>query len=59
MPTVFFGHSPTASFAIASLNHPDSERVWCFQAAPNHPAVATRTLAGKGVTLDVQAASPA
>ncbi|MFH9469147.1 hypothetical protein ACH4LT_18000 [Streptomyces clavifer] len=36
------------------MNNQDSERVWCFQATDNHPAVATRRLAGKGITLNVQ-----
>ncbi|WP_189780003.1 SGNH/GDSL hydrolase family protein [Streptomyces tauricus] len=54
VPAVFFGDSYTANFGIAPVNNPDSERGWCFQAAENYPAVATRSLASKGITLDVQ-----
>ncbi|MEU2232325.1 SGNH/GDSL hydrolase family protein [Streptomyces vietnamensis] len=52
--TVFFGDSYTANFGIAPVNNQDNEKGWCFQATENYPAVATRTLAGKGITLDVQ-----
>ncbi|MFF2119378.1 SGNH/GDSL hydrolase family protein [Kitasatospora sp. NPDC058184] len=54
VPTVFFGDSYTANYGIAPLNHEDSPQVFCFQAKENYPAVATRRLADKGVTLDVQ-----
>ncbi|WP_253916783.1 SGNH/GDSL hydrolase family protein [Streptomyces sp. MNP-20] len=54
VPTVFFGDSYTANFGIAPVNNMDSERGWCFQATENYPAVATRSLADKGITLDVQ-----
>ncbi|MFE2017426.1 SGNH/GDSL hydrolase family protein [Streptomyces sp. NPDC059499] len=54
VPTVFFGDSYTANFGIAPVNNQDSERGWCFQAKENYPAVATRSLADKGITLDVQ-----
>ncbi|MGC4949671.1 SGNH/GDSL hydrolase family protein [Streptomyces sp. DT224] len=55
VPTVFFGDSYTANFGISPVNNQDSERGWCFQASDNYPAVATRSLKGKGITLDVQA----
>ncbi|MBX4179035.1 SGNH/GDSL hydrolase family protein [Streptomyces geysiriensis] len=54
VPTVFFGDSYTANFGIAPVNNQDSERGWCFQATENYPAVTTRSLADKGITLDVQ-----
>ncbi|MFD0565977.1 SGNH/GDSL hydrolase family protein [Kitasatospora saccharophila] len=54
VPTVFFGDSYTANFGLSPVNHMDSERGWCFQAKDNYPAVAARTLAGKGVDLTVQ-----
>ncbi|MFC9425792.1 SGNH/GDSL hydrolase family protein [Streptomyces sp. NPDC056987] len=54
VPTVFFGDSYTANYGIAPVNHEGSERFFCFQAKDNYPAVATRRLADKGVTLDVQ-----
>ncbi|MFD9872277.1 SGNH/GDSL hydrolase family protein [Streptomyces niveus] len=54
VPTVFFGDSYTANYGIAPLNDQDNERMFCFQAKENYPAVATRLLADKGVTLDVQ-----
>ncbi|MEU5700116.1 SGNH/GDSL hydrolase family protein [Streptomyces aurantiacus] len=54
VPTVFFGDSYTANYGIAPVNNQDNERGWCFQATQNYPAVATRSLAGKGITLDVQ-----
>ncbi|MGW4034279.1 SGNH/GDSL hydrolase family protein [Streptomyces sp. NPDC004838] len=54
VPTVFFGDSYTANFGIAPVNNQDSERGWCFQATENYPAVATRRLADKDITLDVQ-----
>lgn len=54
VPTVFFGDSYTANFGIAPTKE-DGDRTFCFQAEENYPAVATRTLAGKGVALDVQA----
>ncbi|WP_101392102.1 SGNH/GDSL hydrolase family protein [Streptomyces sp. TLI_146] len=53
VPTVFFGDSYTANFGIAPF-HEDGERAFCFQATENYPAVATRRLADKGVTLNVQ-----
>ncbi|MEU6394408.1 SGNH/GDSL hydrolase family protein [Streptomyces sp. NPDC046939] len=53
--TVFFGDSYTANFGIAPVNNPESERGWCFQATKNYPGVATESLKGKGITLDVQA----
>ncbi|MEU5403392.1 SGNH/GDSL hydrolase family protein [Streptomyces sp. NPDC005963] len=55
VPTVFFGDSYTSNFGIAPVNNTDSERGWCFQATDNYPAVAARSLADKGITLDVQA----
>ncbi|MFE5963481.1 SGNH/GDSL hydrolase family protein [Streptomyces rubiginosohelvolus] len=54
VPTVFFGDSYTSNFGIAPVDNQDSERGWCFQATENYPAVATRRLADKGITLDVQ-----
>ncbi|MEW2573050.1 SGNH/GDSL hydrolase family protein [Streptomyces sp. NPDC047070] len=54
VPTVFFGDSYTANFGIAPVNNMDKPSGWCFQAAENYPAVATRRLADKGITLDVQ-----
>ncbi|MFE4061178.1 SGNH/GDSL hydrolase family protein [Streptomyces sp. NPDC059096] len=54
VPTVFFGDSYTANFGISPVNNMDSERGWCFQATDNYPAVATRSLADKSITLDVQ-----
>ncbi|XCM30544.1 SGNH/GDSL hydrolase family protein [Streptomyces parvus] len=54
VPTVFFGDSYTSNFGIAPVNNQDSERGWCFQATDNYPAVATRSLADKSITLDVQ-----
>ncbi|MFB7049558.1 SGNH/GDSL hydrolase family protein [Streptomyces microflavus] len=54
VPTVFFGDSYTSNFGIAPVNNQDSERGWCFQATENYPAVAARSLQGKGITLDVQ-----
>ncbi|MFD4375842.1 SGNH/GDSL hydrolase family protein [Streptomyces sp. NPDC058486] len=53
VPTVFFGDSYTANFGIAPFQ--EGDRTFCFQAKENYPAVATRRLADKGVTLDVQA----
>ncbi|MFE1951762.1 SGNH/GDSL hydrolase family protein [Streptomyces sp. NPDC059524] len=55
VPTVFFGDSYTANFGVAPVTNTDSERGWCFQAKENYPAVATKRLADKSVTLDVQA----
>ncbi|MFE7116262.1 SGNH/GDSL hydrolase family protein [Streptomyces sp. NPDC057654] len=55
VPTVFFGDSYTANYGIAPVNHEGSERFFCFQAKENYPAVATRHLKEKGITLDVQA----
>ncbi|MFB7210912.1 SGNH/GDSL hydrolase family protein [Streptomyces sp. NPDC056255] len=54
VPTVFFGDSYTANFGIAPVNHEGSEKLFCFQAKENYPTVATRRLADKGITLDVQ-----
>lgn len=54
VPTVLFGDSYTANYGIAPVNHVGTERFLCFQAKENYPAVATRRLADKGVTLDVQ-----
>ncbi|MFB8381802.1 SGNH/GDSL hydrolase family protein [Streptomyces rubiginosohelvolus] len=54
VPTVFFGDSYTSNFGIAPVDNQDSERGLCFQATENYPAVATRRLADKGITLDVQ-----
>ncbi|MEU8886996.1 SGNH/GDSL hydrolase family protein [Streptomyces sp. NPDC048442] len=51
--TVFFGDSYTANFGIAPVNDQDSERGGCVQAAENYPAVATRRLADKDITLNV------
>ncbi|MCX4632215.1 hypothetical protein [Streptomyces sp. NBC_01443] len=53
VPTVFFGDSYTANFGIAPFNQ-DGDKTLCFQAKKNYPTVATRRLADKGVTLDVQ-----
>ncbi|MFE9659146.1 GDSL-type esterase/lipase family protein [Streptomyces sp. NPDC005955] len=53
VPTVFFGDSYTANFGIAPFQ--EGERTFCFQAKEDYPAVATRRLADKNVTLDVQA----
>ncbi|QXE39284.1 SGNH/GDSL hydrolase family protein [Streptomyces sp. GMY02] len=53
VPTVFFGDSYTANFGVAPFNQ-DGKRDFCFQAKENYPAVATRRLADKGITLDVQ-----
>ncbi|MFE2942879.1 SGNH/GDSL hydrolase family protein [Streptomyces sp. NPDC059255] len=53
VPTVFFGDSYTANFGIAPFNQ-DGDRAFCFQAKENYPTVATRRLADKGITLDVQ-----
>ncbi|WP_078078939.1 SGNH/GDSL hydrolase family protein [Streptomyces niveus] len=55
VPTVFFGDSYTSNFGISPVNNQDSERGWCFQAKENSHTVATRSLADKGITLDVQA----
>ncbi|MFH9686654.1 SGNH/GDSL hydrolase family protein [Streptomyces sp. NPDC017413] len=55
VPTVFFGDSYTANFGITPVNDENQPRGWCFQAKENYPAAATRHLAGKGITLDVQA----
>ncbi|MGW5638909.1 SGNH/GDSL hydrolase family protein [Streptomyces sp. NPDC003832] len=52
VPTVFFGDSYTANFGIAPVQ--EGDRTFCFQAKENYPAVATRRLADKGITLDVQ-----
>ncbi|MFG2429112.1 SGNH/GDSL hydrolase family protein [Streptomyces sp. NPDC048590] len=54
LPTVFFGDSYTANFGIAPVNNQGSERGWCFQATDNYPAVVTRSLADKSITLEVQ-----
>ncbi|MFD5750100.1 SGNH/GDSL hydrolase family protein [Streptomyces sp. NPDC127033] len=53
VPAVFFGDSYTANFGIAPFNQ-DGDRAFCFQAKENYPTVATRRLADKGITLDVQ-----
>ncbi|MEU9735696.1 SGNH/GDSL hydrolase family protein [Streptomyces sp. NPDC048002] len=52
VPTVFFGDSYTANFGIAPVQ--EGDRTFCFQAKENYPAVATRLLADKDITLDVQ-----
>lgn len=54
VPTVFFGDSYTSNFGIAPF-HQEGERGFCFQAEENYPAVAARSLADTGITLDVQA----
>ncbi|MFJ9809019.1 SGNH/GDSL hydrolase family protein [Streptomyces sp. NPDC101158] len=54
VPTVFFGDSYTANFGIAPVNNQDNPRGWCFQATENYPAIATRRLADKSITLDIQ-----
>ncbi|WP_399096393.1 SGNH/GDSL hydrolase family protein [Streptomyces sp. BBFR2] len=54
VPTVFYGDSYTANFGIAPVADLDKPRGWCFRATENHPAVATRRLADKGITLDVR-----
>ncbi|MFK0237733.1 SGNH/GDSL hydrolase family protein [Streptomyces vinaceus] len=53
--TVFLGDSYTANYGIFPINNRDNWRGRCFQATDNYPAVAARTLAGKGITVDVQA----
>lgn len=53
VPTVFFGDSYTSNYGIAPINE-DGDRTLCFQAKENYPTVATRRLADKGITLDVQ-----
>ncbi|MFF9150596.1 SGNH/GDSL hydrolase family protein [Streptomyces sp. NPDC014861] len=53
--TVFFGDSYTANYGIAPINHQDNEKLFCFQATQNYPAVAAKRLATSGITLDVQA----
>ncbi|MFF9706841.1 SGNH/GDSL hydrolase family protein [Streptomyces griseofuscus] len=52
VPTVFFGDSYTSNYGIAPYGN---RHTLCFQADENYPAVATRTLAAKGITLNVQA----
>ncbi len=37
------------------MNHEGSEKFFCFQAKENYPAVATRHLKEKGITLETQA----
>lgn len=54
VPTVFFGDSYTANFGIAPFHEEPVDRFFCFQAKENYPAVATRSLADKGITLNVQ-----
>ncbi|MFG2896958.1 SGNH/GDSL hydrolase family protein [Streptomyces zaomyceticus] len=54
VPTVFFGDSYTANYGIAPFHQDDTNRFFCFRAKENYPVVATRRLADKGVTLDVQ-----
>lgn len=54
VPAVFFGDSYTANFGIAPF-HQANDRFFCFRANENYPAAATRLLADKDVTLDVQA----
>ncbi|MEV4937841.1 SGNH/GDSL hydrolase family protein [Streptomyces zaomyceticus] len=54
VPTVFFGDSYTANYGIAPFHQDDPNRFFCFRAKENYPTVATRRLADKGVTLDVQ-----
>ncbi|MEV8287849.1 SGNH/GDSL hydrolase family protein [Streptomyces niveus] len=51
--TVFFGDSFTANFGIAPYNQ-EGDRALCFQAKENSHTVATRRLADKGITLNVQ-----
>jgi hypothetical protein len=53
VPTVFFGDSYTANFGIAPWHH-EGETSFCFRSEDNYPAVATRRLADKSITLDVQ-----
>ncbi|GHE26420.1 lipase [Streptomyces cellulosae] len=55
VPTVFFGDSYTANYGVPPLSDESLDAAFCFRSAENHPAVATRRLADKGVTLDVQA----
>lgn len=55
VPTVFFGDSYTANYGIAPVNGMDKPRGWCFQATKDYPAVATRRLADRRITLDVRA----
>ncbi|GAA4835450.1 SGNH/GDSL hydrolase family protein [Kitasatospora terrestris] len=52
VPTVFFGDSYTSNFGIAPYGN---RHALCFQANENYPTVAVRTLAAKGVALNVQA----
>lgn len=54
VPTVFFGDSYTANFGIAPWHQGSGETSLCFQSEENYPAVATRRLADKSITLDVQ-----
>ncbi|MGA5196077.1 SGNH/GDSL hydrolase family protein [Streptomyces exfoliatus] len=55
VPAVFFGDSYTANYGIAPWNQDNLERFFCFRANEDYPTVATRSLAAKGITLDVQA----
>ncbi|WTC18230.1 SGNH/GDSL hydrolase family protein [Streptomyces cellulosae] len=55
VPTVFFGDSYTANYGVPPLSDKRLEAAFCFRSAENHPAVAARRLADKGVTLDIQA----
>ncbi|MEU4029183.1 SGNH/GDSL hydrolase family protein [Streptomyces anulatus] len=55
VPTVFFGDSYTANYGIAPHNLDEQKRAFCFQSKENYPAVATRSLAEKGITLTTQA----
>lgn len=52
--TVFFGDSYTSNYGIAPFHQDDVNRLLCFRANENYPAVATRRLADKGVTLTVR-----
>ncbi|MFF8838660.1 SGNH/GDSL hydrolase family protein [Streptomyces sp. NPDC015130] len=54
VPTVFFGDSYTSNYGIAPFHQDDVNRLFCFRANENYPAVATRRLADKGVTLTLQ-----
>ncbi|MET9676273.1 SGNH/GDSL hydrolase family protein [Streptomyces sp. NPDC006482] len=54
VPTVFFGDSYTANYGIAPWNQDGIDRYFCFQAKENYPAVATRRLKDKNITLDVR-----
>lgn len=55
VPTVFIGDSSTANYGIAPLADTELPQLFCFRSNENYPAVTTRQLAEKGITLQVQA----